>query len=102
MINLSDDNSMKTEFNISPIMSNYLVAIVISDFKCLNKTIDNAGEYGKIDVRMCGRSNAINQLQYALEISVNIIKFYDTIFDAKYPLPKLGNLILSTIKQISA
>ena len=74
-------------------MSNYLVAIVISDFKCLNKTIENAGEYGKIDVSMCGRSNALNQLQYSLDISANIIKFYELTFDIKYPLPKLGNMI---------
>ena len=71
-------------------MSNYLVAVVISDFKCLTKTIDNAGAHGKIDVSMCGRSNALNQLQYSLDISSALIKFYEMNFDVKYPLSKLG------------
>ncbi len=71
-------------------MSTYLVAIVISDFVCLTKTVENAGAKGSIDVRVCGRENAIEQLEYALDMSTKIIKFLEEVYGVKYPLPKCG------------
>ena len=75
-------------------MSSYLVALVISDMVCLNDTVQNVGEYGKVDVNVCGRSNAIEQIEYALQVSTKIIKFFEMIYGVKYPLPKCGKLLI--------
>jgi aminopeptidase N len=70
-------------------MSTYLVALVIADFECINKTIAG-GEKGTIDVRVCGRSNALNQLEYSLDIGVRVLQYLEKVYDIKYPLPKCG------------
>ena len=85
---------MKTEFDTTVPMSTYLVALVISDFVCLNETVQDIGAKGKVDVSVCGRSNAIEQLQYALEVSTKIIKFFEFIYGVKYPLPKCDHIAL--------
>jgi aminopeptidase N len=74
-------------------MSTYLVALVISDFECLYDTLENAGEYGKIDIRMCARPDVVDNgfLDYALQSAPKILKYYEELFGIKYPLPKLGN-----------
>lgn len=89
---------MKTEFDTSVPMSTYLVALVISDFVCLNDTVQGIGAYGKVDVNVCGRSNAIEQLTYALKVSTKIIKFFESIYGVEYPLPKCGNNRIIKIK----
>ena len=73
-------------------MSSYLVALIISDFDCISRTVLNSGEYGTVEVRVCGRRAAIlsGQLNYALEIATNLIEFYEKFYNVKYPLPKSG------------
>jgi aminopeptidase N len=88
----SQNYLLKTEFDVTEPMSTYLFGLLISDFVCLNKTVENAGAKGSIDVRVCGRENAIEQLEYALDISTKIIKFIEEVYGVKYPLPKLGLL----------
>jgi aminopeptidase N len=87
---LSGDDLAKTEFEPSLKMSTYLVALVISD---LSSTLENIGYYGKIDNRMCARSDAIENglSDYAFEAARNILKYYEELFGIKYPLPKLGD-----------
>ena len=74
-------------------MSSYLVALFLSDFDCLGKELSNTGEYGKILVRVCGRSEVVStgQLDYALESASKLIKFYEDYYGVKYPLPKIGD-----------
>ena len=74
-------------------MSTYLVALVISDFKCKKETVSNLGEYGKVDVSVCGRADNVDngQLDYALQIATKVIQYYETFYGVKYPLPKCGN-----------
>ena len=69
-------------------MSSYLVALVISDFVCINETVQGIG---KVEVNVCGRANAIEKLNYALEISTKTIKFLESIYGVQYPLKKAGN-----------
>lgn len=83
---------MKTDFDATVPMSTYLVALVISDFVCLNETIQEVGDYGKVDVRVCGRNESVSngQLNYSLEVATNVIKYYEEFYGVKYPLPKCG------------
>lgn len=78
----------RTDFDISVSMSTYLVALVISDFRCLNQTVLNIGEFGKVDVRVCSRPNSTSLLDYSLQVTVKIIQFYEQFYGIKYPLPK--------------
>jgi aminopeptidase N len=82
----------KSEFEPSPLMSTYLVALIISDFKCLSDTLENAGEYGKIDIRMCARGDAVDNgfLDYSFQSAAKILKYYEALLGMKYPLPKIG------------
>ena len=71
-------------------MSSYLVALIISDFTCLSQNVSNLGDYGYVEVGVCGRPDAIElkQLDYALKIGVSVIAFYEQFYSVKYPLPK--------------
>lgn len=83
---------MKTEFLETPKMSTYLVALVVSDFVCLNGTA-NAGLDGNLLVRSCGRPNAANQLDFGLDVGINIIEHFQNLYRVPYPLPKCGMYI---------
>ena len=84
----------KTEFPATVPMSSYLVALVISDFECLSETVPNMGIEGEVEVRICGREDAIAEMDYALDISTRVIKYYEDFYGVKYPLPKCGLLKL--------
>ncbi len=83
---------MKTDFEKTVPMPTYLVALVISDFECLSETVASMGELGKVDVRVCGRADAVasGQLDYSLQVATKVIKFFEEFYGVKYPLPKCG------------
>jgi aminopeptidase N len=96
IVNYRSNNSTKTDFDTSIIMTTYLVALVISDFHCLNQTIENMGEYGKVDVRVCSRPDAVanGYLNYSLQTTVKIIKDLENFYGVKYSLPKCDSVAL--------
>ena len=71
-------------------MSSYLLGLIICDFECLTKTVPNIGVYGQVEVSVCGQYDAIKsgRLNYALNVSQNIIEFYEKFYNVKYQLPK--------------
>lgn len=77
-------------------MSSYLIALVISDFECLSG-IAKAGIKGSVDIRVCARPNAVNQLNYALNAAIRSIEFFEDLTKVKYPLPKCGMKIINSI-----
>lgn len=70
-------------------MSTYLVAVLISDFRC--KEGISQSDYSNVAVKVCARPNAFNELDLALDSSVNILAFFENFYQVKYPLAKLGN-----------
>jgi aminopeptidase N len=70
-------------FSDSPKMSTYLVAMMVGDFACVEGAADN------IPIRVCAVPEKKNLLSYALLSAENILKFYDTYFQTKYPFQKL-------------
>ena len=88
----STNNLVKTEFDVTVPMSTYLLALIVSDFKCKLENVVGVGEKGSLDVRVCGRQDALDnhQLDYALKVATKVIKYYEEFYGVKYPLPKSG------------
>ena len=82
-------NWKKTEFEESVEMSTYLVALIVSDFKCIHSVAQPALSH-HVDVSVCSRPEAINQLDYALNVSTRILEFFESFYNIEYPLPKSG------------
>ncbi|VDM06812.1 unnamed protein product [Wuchereria bancrofti] len=73
----------KTEFEVTPIMSTYLLAIAVSDF------IFKFRHCGKIEVRVWCQSAMAYDIDYALHVACRLLKYYENFFSIPYPLKKL-------------
>lgn len=73
-------------------MSTYLVGLLVSNFKCIEREAANAGPEGNLPVRICAKPTIPSlHLEYALDIAVRVIEYYEQLYDIKYPLPKCGS-----------
>ncbi|XP_065670521.1 endoplasmic reticulum aminopeptidase 1 isoform X1 [Hydra vulgaris] len=82
-----DKNTVKDEFEPSVKMSTYLVAFSVNDFKYKEKKTKSGKR-----VRVYARETDFNRIDYAVMAATAIIDFYEQLFEAKYPLPKLDLL----------
>jgi aminopeptidase N len=90
---------MVTEYEDTPSMSSYLVAIVISEYECKNGTArPSAGR--EVDIRVCARSNAQDKLGLALEASIKTSEFFEKYLNIEYPMTKLGILFFFLFNSI--
>jgi len=72
-------------YQISPIMSTYLLAFVVSNFTYkLSETLLN-----DVQFRVWSRGSISNQTGLAVEVGPKILEFYEQHFNIKYPLPKM-------------
>ncbi|XP_067104821.1 aminopeptidase N-like isoform X2 [Osmerus mordax] len=80
-----------TKFEPTSRMSTYLIAFIVSDFAM----IDGSKEDSPI-VRIWARRKAIleGQGQYALQVTGPILTFYETYYNASYPLSKSDQIAL--------
>lgn len=79
---------VKVNFRESVPMSTYLTVFIVSDFVNKNVTIEPA--YGlPFELRCFSTPAQVNKLDFALETSVAVIKYYIDYFKIPYPLPKL-------------
>ena len=61
-------------------MSSYLVALIVSDFNCINGTSFNVGSSGSLPVKVCARPNVPREeLEYSLDVGIKIINTNRTI-----------------------
>lgn len=72
-------------------MSTYLVALVVSDFKCITSQAHPILSKN-VSVSVCSRPNALDQLEYAMNNSLRILENFEKFYNIKYPLPKCGML----------
>ena len=77
------DGQHTLQFSPTPKMSTYLVAMMVGDFQCIEGGADG------IPIRVCAVPEKKDLLGYALLSAENILKFYDTYYDIKYPYGKL-------------
>ncbi|XP_046898582.1 aminopeptidase N-like [Hypomesus transpacificus] len=81
-----------TTFEPTSRMSTYLLAFIVSDFAM----IDGSTKDSPIVVRIWARRKAIleGQGQYALQVTGPILTFYETYYNASYPLSKSDQIAL--------
>jgi aminopeptidase N len=70
-------------FATTPKMSTYLVAMAVGDFHCL------AGASGAVPIRVCATPDKTPLGRLALEMTEEIVAFYNRYYDIKYPFGKL-------------
>ena len=80
--NISATNK-KVVFETTPLMSSYLVAFIIGDFCYVEKSSP------RIIVRIYGTQNNFDKMNFALDVTIKALNWYEKWFDVKYPLSKL-------------
>ncbi|KAM9167640.1 endoplasmic reticulum aminopeptidase 1 [Mergus octosetaceus] len=74
---------VEDHFDTSVKMSTYLVAFIVSDFKSISK-ISSHG----VNISVYTVPEKIHQADYALDVAVKLLDFYEDYFSISYPLPK--------------
>lgn len=84
LINVKEKDSKFTyTFETTPVMSTYLLAMVVGDLKYHETT----NKHGVI-LRSYANSQTVDQTKYALDIASKVLDFYQDYFGIEYPLPK--------------
>lgn len=77
-------------FERTPIMSTYLVAVVVGEFDYIeDKSSDG------VLVRVYVPKSKKEQGQFALEVATKVLPYYKTYFGIAYPLPKIDLIAIS-------
>ncbi len=84
------DNKLKTIFKTTPLMSSYTFAFVIGDF--IKKTA--ISKNGTIVNTYTTIVHQQNELEFASEIAVKALDFYEDFLGVKFPLPKCDHVAL--------
>lgn len=89
------DGSDRVTYQVTPRMSTYLVAAVISPM--VSVTSPNGGMYQNITVSVYAPAIAANEakMQYALDTGVAALAYYESTFGVPYPLPKADMVAVS-------
>lgn len=83
------NGSKSVEFEVTPIMSTYLVAYVVGHFECVEGALKSGSK-----VRIWAVPGKLNQCHFALENAIKILEYYEDYFDIPYPLPKTDMIAL--------
>ena len=70
-------------FATTPRMSTYLVAFLVGDFAC------SKGKADGVAIRVCSTPDKVKLTKFAVDAAEHYLKYYDSYFGIKYPLPKL-------------
>ncbi|ODV82321.1 uncharacterized protein CANTADRAFT_19886 [Suhomyces tanzawaensis NRRL Y-17324] len=88
--------ALKTvEFELTPVMSTYLVAWALGDFEYIESFTSTTKVGGKpIPVRVYTTKGYLESAQLALEIAPKILDYFSQVFEIDYPLPKLDLMVV--------
>ncbi|XP_077571154.1 endoplasmic reticulum aminopeptidase 2-like [Stigmatopora nigra] len=78
-----DNDLMEDQYDTSVKMSTYLVAFVVCDFKSVTAKTSSG-----IQVSVYADPEKMTQTNYALEVAIKMLDFYEEYFNIHYPLPK--------------
>lgn len=84
------DNQLITVFETTPIMSSYLLAWVVGEMNKKNTTTKDG-----VEVNVWATpAQPVESLDFALDIAVRSIEFFNEYFDTPYPLTKCDHVAL--------
>jgi aminopeptidase N len=81
------DGKHTLKFAPSPKMSSYLLAMMVGDFVCREGGVDG------IPVRVCALPEKQEMTAFALEVSQDILRYYNRYYTIKYPYTKLDHVV---------
>ncbi|XP_055910052.1 puromycin-sensitive aminopeptidase [Eupeodes corollae] len=84
------DNLRRIRFDRTPIMSTYLVAVVVGEYDY----VEGKSEDGII-VRVFTPVGRKEQGLFALEVATKVLPYYKSYFNIAYPLPKMDLIAIS-------
>lgn len=86
----TENDALVTTFDTTPRMSSYLLAWVVGELR--KKT---AYTKSGVEVNVWATpAQPVNNLDFALDIAVRSVEFFDEYFDTPYPLPKCDHVAL--------
>ena len=77
------DAKHTVSFATTPKMSTYLVAFLVGDFVCTKGSADG------VPIRACSTPDKVELTPFAVHAAEHFLKYYDSYFGIKYPMPKL-------------
>lgn len=81
---ISGATKKAVKFNPTPLMSTYLVAFIIGEFNYIES------RDFRVPIRVYAPSSSdIEHGRFALDLAARTLKYYETIFGAEFPLPKM-------------
>ncbi|CAL1542580.1 unnamed protein product [Lymnaea stagnalis] len=78
---------LMTEYAATPVMSTYLLAVIVCDFKPRNYTFDNGYE-----LKMWAREEAFSQTEYAMDFAIKTYNFFTDYFGMPDIVPKADHV----------
>lgn len=78
------------QFDTTPIMSTYLVAVVVGEYDYVEKTSRDG-----VLVRVYTPVGKSKQGLFALEVAAKVLPYYKEYFDIAYPLPKIDLIAIA-------
>uniref|UniRef100_A0AAR2LC29 Aminopeptidase n=1 Tax=Pygocentrus nattereri TaxID=42514 RepID=A0AAR2LC29_PYGNA len=85
-----DDSLVEVKFATTPIMSTYLVAIVIGEYDFVEGQTSDG-----VTVRVYTPVGKAEQGKFALEVATKTLPFYKDYFSVPYPLPKIDLIAIA-------
>jgi len=70
-------------FETTPVMSTYLIAFIVSDFKS-EKAAEN--------FHVWAREGAIEQVKYSVTVGPSLLNAMEEFVDVEYPMPKMDEV----------
>uniref|UniRef100_A0A1Q3EWT3 Aminopeptidase n=1 Tax=Culex tarsalis TaxID=7177 RepID=A0A1Q3EWT3_CULTA len=84
------DGLKELKFDRTPIMSTYLVAVVVGEFDY----VEGKSKDGVL-VRVYTPIGKKGQGSFALDVAIDVLHYYNTYFEIAYPLPKMDLVAIS-------
>ena len=76
------------KFLTTPRMSTYLVAFLVGDFQC------SSGESDGVAIRVCATPDKVALTPFGVEVTKQVLHYYNQYFGISYPLKKLDLIAL--------
>ncbi|XP_045101162.1 puromycin-sensitive aminopeptidase-like isoform X2 [Portunus trituberculatus] len=86
----SDPNLQVVKFGTSPLMSTYLVAVVVGEYDFVEDTSTDG-----IKVRVYTPVGKQEQGKFALDVATKVLPYYKEYFSIAYPLPKIDLIAIA-------